>query len=199
MKTFYTYLHCKPDLTPFYVGKGTLKRCYEIKRSRNQHHQNIVAKYGQENIHVIVFKKDSEESAFKSEIRLIKMLRNAGFELCNKTDGGEGSSGCKFPPKSPEWCANHSAKMKGRKASAETKAKMSVAQTGRKMPPDFGPSVSLRNLGNKYALGNKVNLGRKQSAETIEKRVSKLKGQKRTDEVRAKMLGNQYARKAIIV
>ena len=200
MKTFYTYLHCKPDLTPFYVGKGSLKRCYELRSSRRSvHHRNIVAKYGQENIQVLIFKKDSEESAFKSEIRLIKMLRKAGFELCNKTDGGEGSSGCKPQPRTPEWCANHSATMKGRKQSPESIAKRVAANTGRKMPEGFGEALSKRNMGNKYALGNQVNLGRKQSAETIEKRVAKLKGQKRTSEQRSQWIGNQNARKAIII
>lgn len=45
MQQFYTYLHCKPDLTPFYVGKGTMKRCRDFSR-RNLHHKRVVDRCG---------------------------------------------------------------------------------------------------------------------------------------------------------
>jgi hypothetical protein len=38
MAQFYTYLHCKPDGTPFYVGKGSGKRS-NFMYDRNPHHQ----------------------------------------------------------------------------------------------------------------------------------------------------------------
>jgi group I intron endonuclease len=42
--------------------------------------------------------------------------------------------------------------------------------------------MSLHMIGNKHALGNKVNLGRKQSPETIAKRIAKTRGLKRSEE-----------------
>ena len=165
---FYIYLHCKPDLTPFYVGKGTLKRCYEFGVGRRTlHHQHIVNKYGKDNIVVVVFKKDSEESAFESEIRMIKILRNAGFELCNKTGGGEGSQGHK---QTPEHRAKIAAKLLGNKNTLGHKNGL-----GRKDTPEQLAQKSARFMGNKYALGGKWNIGRKMSAASIEKRTASRK------------------------
>lgn len=99
MKQFYTYLHCKPNGEPFYVGKGTGKRCYEFFKSRrSEHHLNIVRKYGRENIMIFVFPCDSEKQAFNDEIQQISQLRSEGFNLVNHTDGGEGHSGKGHPP-----------------------------------------------------------------------------------------------------
>ena len=39
------YRHSKPDGTPFYIGKGIIKRPYS-KHHRNKHWHNIVNKYG---------------------------------------------------------------------------------------------------------------------------------------------------------
>lgn len=96
LKQFYTYLHCKPDGTPFYVGKGCRNRSKLIYRKHNRHYDNIVAKYGKNNILIYVFPCDSEEQAFADEIQQIAQLRAAGYQLSNKTDGGEGISGFTF-------------------------------------------------------------------------------------------------------
>jgi len=133
MTDFYTYMHCKPNGDPFYVGKGHGRRSHRFDK-RNQHHKNIVAKYGAENILVYVTKRDSEESALKAEIRLIKMLRWAGFELCNQTDGGEGSSGRKL---SAEEIARRTEKVLGQKRSVETCSKISAALKGVKKSAEF--------------------------------------------------------------
>jgi predicted GIY-YIG superfamily endonuclease len=85
---FYVYMHCKPDGTLFYVGKGCGKRARDFA-SRNQHHQNIVAQYGRENILVSVIPCESDADACYQEIQLIKAFRGIGYELANQTDGGE--------------------------------------------------------------------------------------------------------------
>jgi len=172
---FYTYIHCKPNAIPFYVGKGHGKRAYEFgKGRRNSHHQNIVEKYGKENISVYVFPCNSEEEAFNDEIIQIAEFRRQGYELVNKTNGGEGASGCKFI-RSSEWRLQHSKTMRGRKASSETKAKMSEARKGKKMPEGFGEKLSLRNMGNKYAIGNKNAAGRKHTEEEKKVRSASIK------------------------
>jgi hypothetical protein len=86
---FYVYMHCKPDGTLFYVGKGSGKRARDFA-SRNQHYKNIVAQYGRENILVSVIPCESDAHACSQEIQLIKAFREIGYELVNKTDGGEG-------------------------------------------------------------------------------------------------------------
>jgi hypothetical protein len=89
---FYTYIHSKPGGEPFYVGKGKGKRSHDFANGRNKSYLEIVALFGAENIEVQVFEKESEEDAFKSEIEYIKSLREAGYEICNRTNGGEGKS-----------------------------------------------------------------------------------------------------------
>ena len=49
MNGIYAYIHCKPDGIPFYVGKGKYRRATYLGE-RNQHHKNIVNKYGPANI-----------------------------------------------------------------------------------------------------------------------------------------------------
>jgi group I intron endonuclease len=51
--------------------------------------------------------------------------------------------------------------------------------------------------GNNHGIGNKSSLGKKQSPETILKRVSKTKGMKRTDEFRKKTSERQKGQKSI--
>ena len=153
MKQFYTYLHCKPNGDPFYVGKGCRWRSHDFKR-RNPHHQNIVEKYGKENIEVLVFPRATNQSAIDTEIEWIKVLREAGFELANKTDGGEGTSGRIYSDEtrkkmsssrkgriiSPETCAKISANNKS--GTPEVRAKKSATMTGKKRPPEVGRKIS---------------------------------------------------------
>lgn len=90
--TYYTYIHSKPGGEPFYVGKGKGKRSHDFINGRNKSYLEIIDLYGAENIEVQVFAKENEEEAFRSEIEYIKSLREAGYELSNKSDGGEGKS-----------------------------------------------------------------------------------------------------------
>lgn len=97
-KTFYTYVHLRPDGSPFYVGKGsTRKRSHDFNHhSRSRFHQNVVNKYGRKNIGIAVYNCRDEKHAFKLESELIAMFRDWGHELVNHTDGGEGAAGYKF-------------------------------------------------------------------------------------------------------
>lgn len=142
---FYTYLHCKPDGSPFYVGKGIVSkqpRSHNFN-NRSKYHKNVVKKYGKENIQIIVFKKDSEESAFKSEIRLIKILRNAGFELCNHTNGGEGTVGLK---PTPEKSMKVRLKLFGKKRPKEVGEKISKSKKGLIISDETKRNMSLAGI-----------------------------------------------------
>lgn len=175
MRKFYTYLHCKPDLTPFYVGKGTGKRSHQFRR-RSQYHKNIVAKYGRDNIVILVFPKDSEESAFKSEVRLIKILRGAGLELCNLTSGGEGPSGLKH---TAEQNLDKSLKMRGKQSWCKGKKltdKQLENRIGKKHSAEHNAKIGLAGIGNKRALGSHGRLGQKNTAEHTEKMAAAKRG-----------------------
>lgn len=86
---YYAYVHCKPDGTPFYVGKGTLRRVNYLGE-RNLYHQAIVNKYKKENILIGKFDCSTEKIAYDLERGIIKCLVRSGVRLTNFTEGGEG-------------------------------------------------------------------------------------------------------------
>jgi len=159
MKQFYTYLHCRPDGMPFYVGKGggsNSERHHDFKWNRNKHHKNIIAKHGADNILVYIFHCDSEQQSLDDEIQQIAQLRREGYELVNMTDGGEGTSGLKHSAESrAKMSINSQGKNLGLKRSFETRAKVGAAKKGNKYclglkrPPEFGAAISARQLGKK--------------------------------------------------
>ncbi|HEX8894457.1 MAG TPA: hypothetical protein VF783_14095 [Terriglobales bacterium] len=128
-KQYYTYIHCKPDGAPFYVGKGREYRAL-LSGKRNIHHQRIVAKYGEENIGIFIFPCESEERALADEMQQIAQLRKEGYELANMTDGGEGHSGLKWTEERRKRALGRPTWNKGRPFSEETRLKMAGAQKG---------------------------------------------------------------------
>lgn len=149
---FYGYIHCRPDGTPFYVGKGDDARVAIKKRYHNKHHMNILNKYGEENILVGKMECSTEEFAFDLERGLIKRLRKMGVSIVNLTDGGDGASGA---VRSPETRAKMSRaqignkKSLGAKRSSETRAKMAAGKIGNQW-----------NVGRTYSLETKIKKSR---------------------------------------
>lgn len=153
--SFYAYIHCKPDGTPFYVGKGDESRVSTKKRYHNRHHMNILNKYGEESILVGKMECSTENIAFDLERGLIKRLRKMGVRIVNLTDGGDGASGAIRSP--------------------ETRAKMSVAQIGNKKSLGAVRSEETRAKMSAGKIGNQWNVGREYSLETKIKK-SRSKG-----------------------
>lgn len=125
---FFVYLHRRAtDNRIFYVGKGCRYR-HKSKWNRSQHWHNIVNKHG----YIIEIAQSglTEKEAFTLEIELIAKYKNLG--LCNRTIGGEGSSGVIVSEETkakhralrwtPEWRMNMSQKAKERYKNPEFRA-----------------------------------------------------------------------------
>jgi hypothetical protein len=88
-KDFYVYLHRRAtDGLVFYVGKGSGRRAWS--KNRSKFWKNIAEKHGY--IVEFVEKGLQEWAAFELEVSLICFYGREN--LCNLTDGGDGSLGC---------------------------------------------------------------------------------------------------------
>lgn len=187
-KSFYVYLHFTPNGDPFYVGKGSGLRSHDLN-GRNKYHKRIVKKYG---IEILVFQRDSEQDAFNTEITWIKVLRDAGYKLCNCTDGGEGVSGYEHSIETKKLLSdigmgkqNHL----GFKNSEESKAKMSRDRKGRKSSPEacIKNSCAAKRSWADPVFREKMMASRKEGSKNRQKEISKLIGIKRSEETKKKM------------
>ena len=209
---FYTYLHCKPNGDPFYVGKGHGQRCFVLSKGRNLHHRNIIAKYGRANIRVYIFPCGSEDEALRDEIQQIAQLRSENYQLANLSSGGDGPNTGISP--SEELRKKLSIALIKACASPELRMKRSAHMTGRKHGLGYKHSkeelakMSTAKLGNKCGAGNKGNTipqlvrdkiantlrGRKRPAEVVMKVAASMRGKKHSAETRARMSLSQKAR-----
>lgn len=169
-KRFFVYVHRKSDTGEiFYVGKGTTKKGYPLARAhdskkRNVHWQRIVARH--EFFAEVVMSFDEECLAFELERGLISYFgrANLGGLLCNIETGGQGHSGRVV---SEETRRKMSAAAKGKVKSEEHRRRLSASHRGKKIDPAVARAHSIRMSGP----GN-PNFGKKQSAETIAKKVA---------------------------
>lgn len=177
---FYIYEHTRNDSgSVFYVGKGKGQRC-KSKQGRNKWWQAIVGKHGY-SIRIRV-KMQDEELAFLAEQEAIDQYRKLGVSLVNATDGGEGMTGHKM---APEVIERRAAKLRGRKRpdiaemlrgipkTAEHRAKLSASKTGKKASEETKRKMSETRKGRPSAM-----LGRKHSEESKRKTSEALKGEK---------------------
>lgn len=124
----YVYLHARPCGEVFYVGKGTGRRAYWFNKNRSIHYRRLVAKIGPASVSVTVLPCEDDRHALEMERDIIELLKKAGHRLVNKTDGGEGVPGYTH---TAETRAKISAANIGRKLSAAHREKMSEAHRGR--------------------------------------------------------------------
>ena len=165
MYIYYVYQYLREDLTPYYIGKGCGTRAWNaaahrVSPPRNKSRITII----EDNL--------SEESAHRLEIELIAYYGrkdNGTGILRNMSDGGEGCGGRIV---SIETRAKIGAKHHGKIVTPKSRAKMSASQKAR-APCTVETRAKLSAAG----------AGRIVSIETI----SKLTGQKRSSETRAKM------------
>lgn len=136
---YYAYVHCRPDNSVFYVGKGSACRANRLVGKRNKYHQRVVAKHGGDNILVGMIECSSEAIAFELEKGLIKCLKNMGVNLTNMTGGGEGQSGVK---QHKDWVRKRTEKNIGSRRSQLTKNKMRDKQLGKKVSDETKKKLS---------------------------------------------------------
>ena len=117
---FYVYMYVHPDGTPWYIGKG----CRYRRRHYNHHLPREFQRPADEFI-ITVQENMTEAAAFALEVELIAKYKREcdGGILVNKCLGGPGATGFKHSPDRPS-------PMKGKKHSAESKAKMAEAKKG---------------------------------------------------------------------
>ena len=171
MNTFYTYAHCKPNGSIFYIGKGLEDRAWS-KDNRNIHWKRTVDKHGYK-VEILANWK-TENEAFDHERLLISCFKDMGIKLVNMTNGGEGSSGYRwtekqkanfdiFGEKNPMFGKRHSqetkdkisAKASQRTVSETAKAKISNSLKNREFSESHLEKLKVSLIGNKNGLGGK--------------------------------------------
>lgn len=180
-RKYYVYRHIRPDKKEvFYIGLG----CYQKKgkynragttKNRNRHWLNIVNLCNGIFEVQILCDNLTKEEAVSKECEFIKLYGRVDLHtgtLCNLTDGGEGVNGLSEESKRKIGNANRGVKsaMFGKKQSPEWIEKMRLRMTGINNPNYGKPLPEYQKVINR-----KTHLGKKQSKETIEKRIIKLK------------------------
>lgn len=148
----FAYVHCKPDLIPFYVGKGAVRRAKYLGE-RNQYHQSVVNKYGKHNILIGMLECSNEKLAFELEKGLIKCFKKLGVKLCNFTDGGEGTSN---PSEESRKRMSDAAKKRG--VSEECKKAKINALKGKPLTEEHKDKLSKALKGKVFTEEHKKNI-----------------------------------------
>ena len=136
--------------------------CENARWKRNYALADAIRVYGVPAFTVeLLFKCESHKEACEHEIRFIKELNSILPNGYNMTHGGDGvpmtaeviakMAASKRGKITPKMLA-HLQKMKGRKLSLETRAKLSAARKGRKKSEEWIQKISISNLGKKRSL-----------------------------------------------
>ena len=143
--TFYVYEHWRLDRDEcFYVGKGRAGRAYAMNE-RNRHHKAIVAKLSRIGSALevkMVAVGLSEADAFALEVERIVFWREAGVDLTNITDGGEGVAGLKMSDAAKQKMSDKKIGVKRGPHSAEHRLKIGLALRGKKFSPEHIEKLS---------------------------------------------------------
>ena len=164
-----------------YVGKSTVgmkrpkRHCRPSGFQGNTHNHRWLRQMhedGDVKPSILVLKEcQSTDEALAQEIAIIAVFRQAGFNLTNLTDGGEGLTGY---VKSRACIEKTRMSNMGHTVSQEVRDRISKALTGRKIPKHIVEKTRIKILGHVTSEETKrkisaSHLGRKLSPEHIEK------------------------------
>ena len=156
---YYTYAYLREDRTPYYIGKGKEDRIYSKQK-------NI--KPPKDKSRIIYLKQNlTEAEAFKHEIYMIAVFGRKDLGtgiLHNRTDGGEGSSGC-IP--SEETKRKLSEVNKGKIVSEETRKKISETSKGKTLSEEHIKKISEANKGHAVSEETKRKLSEAHKGNTL--------------------------------
>jgi hypothetical protein len=152
-KDHYAYIHLRADtLEPFYAGKGQGDRAWHSSPSKRERWwRSIVAKHG---VIVLIVQDGLQEwAALELEQEIIALIGRRDLKmgpLVNFTDGGEGVSGAVVSEELAArrgvgiskslrrlYANGHQNSFKGKRHSAEMKAKMSALKKQTPLPAGF--------------------------------------------------------------
>lgn len=193
-KSFFVYIDWTTEETKraFYIGYGGKNRIG--RKKRNNHHTNIMKKYGFKR--EIVFTTLDENNAKQLEIELISKYRTYVYSEhyvfgANYTVGGDGSRGHKQPPCSEEHKRILS-EVNSHPKNEDTKALMKIAAQNRANNPEWRQKMSdvskKRWEDENYRLKlSKATTGKKRSEEFKKKMSARMRGKKLSEETKRKI------------
>ena len=164
---YYTYAYLREDRTPYYIGKGKEDRIYSKQKNIKPPKDKSRILYLKQNL--------TEEEAFKHEIYMIDVFGRKDLGtgiLHNRTDGGEGSSGC-IP--SEETKRKLSEANKGRILSEETKRKIGEASQGKTVSEETKRKMSDANKGHIVSEESRKKMSDAQKGKTLSKETRRKK------------------------
>lgn len=156
MSTYYVYqLRLDNSELPFYIGKGVGDRAYKhlmpCHLKHRSHKNHTILKAMRDGVRIVVeiiHQNLTEHESLDLELKEIaKYGRTSdGGCLTNITLGGMGTPGWTMPQGIRDKI---SAANRGKKRTAETRKRMSIAFKGRKLSPEHVESIRQRNTGKK--------------------------------------------------
>ena len=150
-RDFYVYLHRRAtDGKVFYVGKGNGDRAFE--KRRNKYWKNTVAKHG----YTVEFYATGLQEWYAFELEKELIAYYGRENLCNMTDGGEGSS--------------------GRVISHESRKKISKTKTGKKLSNEHIELIRKKSTGRTHTNESKAKISKSNSERKLTKEsIDKIK------------------------
>lgn len=165
------------------------------------HFQSAIRKYGRENFEWDeVYSNVSNGDLGRLEIECITWYGTRDPNGYNLTDGGDGvvnateetrrkiSESSKKKWQDPQYRVRMSAAHKGKLVLVETRRKLSLASSGRKMPPksiSCRKAISDGNKGKKHTIGTRIRMS--QTHKRLGHKPPSALGQKRSSKTKARM------------